>query len=61
MSDNLKNDILKAVADGKKTTNGTTKNPTDTSIVLKDPQILQHSLDKSLRPPQKLTEDVNEK
>ena len=60
MSDNLKNDILKAVADSKNTTNNTSKNTNDTPVVLKNPQILQHSLDKSLRPPQKLNENVNE-
>ena len=60
MSGNLKADILKAVADGKNTTNNTSKNTTDAPVVLKNPQILQHSLDKTLRPPQKLNENVNE-
>ena len=60
MSGNLKADILKAVADGKNTANNTPKNTTDAPVVLKNPQILQHSLVKSLRPPQKLNENVNE-
>jgi len=60
MSGNLKNDILKAVEDGKNATNNTSKNTADTSIVLKNPQILQHSLDKSLNPPKKLNENVDE-
>ncbi len=58
MSDSLKKDILKAVADGKKATNST---PKDTPVVFKDPQILQHSLDKSLKNPQRLAEDINKK
>jgi hypothetical protein len=60
MSGDLKADILKAVADVKNTTNNTSKNTTDTPIVLKNPQILQHSLDESLRQPRKLNENVNE-
>lgn len=47
MSDNLKSDILKAVADGKKSNNNTSK-PID-APVFKDPQVLQHSLDKALQ------------
>ena len=60
MSGNLKADILKAVADSKNTTNDTTKNTNDTPVVLKNPQILQHSLDKSLRPTQKPNKNVND-
>lgn len=47
MSDNLKNDILKAVAESNKSTNNTSK-PKD-APVFKDPQVLQHSLDKALQ------------
>jgi len=48
MSDNLKNDILKAAADSGRITTGTLKETTDTPA-FKNPQILQHSLDKSLK------------
>ena len=60
MSDSLKDDILKAIADSKNSSNNTSNNTTNGSIVFKDPQMLQQSLDKSLRPPQKLNESVDE-
>lgn len=47
MSDNLKSDILKAVDDSNKATNNTSK-PSG-APVFKDPQVLQHSLDKVLQ------------
>lgn len=48
MSDDLKSDILKAVADSNKPTNDTLKEPVVTPV-FKDPQVLQHSLDKALQ------------
>ena len=54
MSDNLKNDILKAVAASKEITNGTSKSSSESKVELKDPQILQYSLEKSLQSPQRL-------
>lgn len=48
MSDNLKNDILKAISDSKETSNSVTKEPANVPV-FKDPQMLQHSLDKSLQ------------
>lgn len=59
MSDNLKNDILKAVAASKEITNGTSKSSSESKVELKDPQILQYSLEKSLQSPQRLAENVN--
>lgn len=59
MSDNLKNDILKAVEDSKAFTNSTSSNSTEASMIFKDPQMLQHSLDKSLRAPQRLAESAD--
>jgi len=56
MSDNLKKDILKAIQDSKNKNNDTLKNTVDNSIVLKKPQILQHSFDESLKLPEKLGE-----
>ena len=48
MSDNLKNDIFKAISDSKETSNSVTKEPANVPV-FKDPQMLQHSLDKSLQ------------
>lgn len=48
MSDSLKKDVLKAIADSKNSVKATTKEPAHTPV-FKDPQMLQHSLDKSLQ------------
>ena len=51
MSDSLKADVLKAVQ-----SNAPAKN--DVSVKLKDPQVLQHSLDGALKLPQTLNENI---
>lgn len=58
MSNNLKNDILKVVADSKNLTQEPSKISNNTPI-FKDPQMLQHSLNTSLHPPQKLSENFD--
>ena len=52
MSDSLKADVLKAVQ-----SNAPAKN--DVSVKLKDPQVLQHSLDGALKSPQTLNENAD--
>ncbi len=52
MSDSLKADVLKAVQG-----NAPVKN--DAPLKLKDPQVLQHSLDGVLKSPQKLNENAD--
>lgn len=52
MSDSLKTDVLKAVQ-----SNAPAKN--DVPIKLKDPQVLQHSLDGALKSPQTLNENAD--
>ncbi len=50
MSNSLKADVLKAVQG-----NASTKN--DTTVKLKSPQVLKHSLDSVFKSPQKLNEN----
>lgn len=50
MSNSLKDDVLKAVQG-----NASTKN--DTTVKLKNPQVLKHSLDSVFKSPQKLNEN----
>ena len=52
MSDSLKADVLKAVQ-----SNAPAKN--DLPVKLKDPQVLQHSLDGALNSPQTLNENTD--
>lgn len=59
MSDNLKTDILKAVADSQNATNNTSNNADNHKILLNDPQISQYSLDKSFKHPQRLAENLD--
>lgn len=51
MSNSLKADVMKAVKG-----NAPTKN--DTTIKLKSPQVLKHSLDSAFKSPQKLNENT---